>query len=119
MPGAKIVNIGEKSIVLIDFVGADLDEVIRVVGEAKNLIRSQARHSVLTLTDVRDARFTPALARVMKEFAHDNAEFVKAGAVVGLSGATKVIYDAVIKFTGRNLPVFPDREKATAWLMEQ
>ena len=119
MASAMVVKHKNKEIVVIDLSGSDLEDVIKAISTAKNLIRTRPKNSVLTLTDATQARFTPAATRVLKDFVRDNAPFVKAGAVVGLTGIIKTIYDAVVKYSGRNLPTFPDRDAAMEWLVNQ
>jgi len=119
MASAMVVKHKEKEIVVIDFSGSDFEDVIKAIETAKCLIRTRPKNSVLTLTDATQARFTPAVTRVLKDFVRDNAPYVKAGAVVGLTGIVKTIYDAVIRYSGRDLPTFPDREAAMEWLVHQ
>jgi hypothetical protein len=53
----------------------------------------------------------------MMEFVKFNTPYIKAGAVVGLTGAMKAMYMAVTAFAGRELSLFPTREKALEWLL--
>ena len=55
----------------------------------------------------------------MKEFVHANKPHVRAAAVVGIDGLKKIVYEAVMRFSGRNVPVFPDLETAKDWLVAQ
>jgi hypothetical protein len=119
MNGVKTIEVKDKKIIVIDLSGMELRELVAVVTEAKDLIRSQPPGSVLTLTDFTDAQATPAVTRVLKEFAYGNRPFVKAAALVGVTGVMKSIYVAVMIFSSRKIPVFSDREKAVKWLLEQ
>lgn len=119
MAGVQIIDYKGIEIVLIDFSGADLEDVIGALESAKRLIRDRPRGSVRTLTDATKARFTPAITRVLKEFVLENGPFVKASAVVGLRDQLKSIYDAVVKYSGRELPAFADRETALEWLVSK
>jgi hypothetical protein len=38
---------------------------------------------------------------------------------VGLDGIRRVVFEAVTKFSGRNLVVFEDMDKAKDWLVTQ
>jgi hypothetical protein len=68
---------------------------------------------------VTDTRYNRDVIHALKEFANGNKPFVRAGAVIGIDGLKKIVYDAVMKFTGRNLPAFDDVEEAKDWLVEQ
>ena len=115
----RFVEYKAKKILLLDFTKCELADVMVVVHEARRVIDGAHEQSLLTLTDVTGAHFNPATTRVMKEFSADNKRFVRAGAVVGLTPLTRTIYEAVLKFTGRNIPAFYNRMQALEWLAEQ
>jgi hypothetical protein len=117
MGSVKILEIKDQKVVLIDLCNAELPELVRVVQLAKEMIQAQPPESVMTLTDVTGAQATPAATRVLKEFVAGNRPFVKAAALVGVSGVMKSIYAAVMIFSNRKIPVFQDREKALQWLL--
>jgi hypothetical protein len=108
-----------KQILHLDFSNCDEDEVLVTIEEAKKVIRIHPPQSILTLTNVEGAHYNMKVTNAMMEFAHGNKPFVKAGAVIGISGLKKIVYDAVMKFSGRNLPAFDHIEKAKDWLSEQ
>jgi hypothetical protein len=108
-----------RQILYLNFSGCSSKEVLSTIIEAKRIIRIQPRESVLTLTDVTGARYNLEVTQAIKEFTNGNKIFVKAGAVVGLDGLKRIVYDAVIRFSGRNLPAFDDIEKAKDWLADQ
>lgn len=119
MASVRALETGGKKVILIDLRRAELDEMVRVLRDAKGMIRSEPPGSVLTLTDLTGAHPTPAITRQMKEFVHDNGPFVKAGAVVGLTPLMKPIYDAVMLFSNRKIPAFTTREEALQWLLSR
>jgi hypothetical protein len=108
-----------KRLLVIDLTGADLEEIVRVIAEAKGIIRTQPPKSLLTLTEVARAQVSPAVTRVMKEFVRHNEPFVRAAAVVGLSPVMRALYLAVTTFSGRTIPVFATDDKALEWLRAQ
>ncbi len=115
----RFVEYKSKKILLIDLTKCELPDVMAVIHEARRIIDVVPDHSLLTLTDVTGAHFNPATTRVMKEFTSDNKRFVRAAAVVGLTPLTRTIYEAVLKFTGRNIPAFYNRMQALEWLAGQ
>jgi hypothetical protein len=108
-----------KEILYLDFSNCNVNEVFEVIDTAKKVIRVQQQNSVLTLSNVTGTHYNRDAVQALKDFAHGNKPFVKAGAVIGIDGLKKILYDAVMKFTGRNLPAFDDFEKAKDWLVEQ
>ena len=116
---AKFIEYNGTRILMFDFAQCELEEMVPVIREGKQLIAAEPEKSVLTLTDVTGARNNSAAARVMKELAAYNKPYVKAAAVVGLDGLKRIALEAVARFSGRNLTAFDDIEKAMVWLAQQ
>lgn len=119
MQRIKFIEHKGKKILHLDFAQAQADEVIRIIQEAKGVIAAQPERSVRTLTDVTDLKFNTAAAEAMKEFASHNKPYVAAAAVVGVTGLKQIIYNAVVKFSGRNLVAFDSHNQAKEWLANQ
>jgi hypothetical protein len=119
MERAKTIFPGQKQIVYLDFSDCDMEQAHQVIVDGALLIRAQPLGSVLILSDftnsTHDARLTPAL----KEFTTGNAPYVKASASVGVTGMRKILFDAIMKLTGRNVPIFDHPDQAKAWLIAQ
>jgi hypothetical protein len=119
MERIKFIEHKGKKILHLDFTQARADEVIQIIREAKGVIAAQPEKSILTLTDVTNIKFNSAAADAMKEFASHNKPYVSAAAVVGVTGLKQVIYNAVVRFTGRNLVAFDSHGQAKDWLVTQ
>jgi len=107
-----------KKILHLDFSRSKAEDVLATISAAKRAIGMQPEKSLLTLTDVTDARFNDAVAQEMKDFTAHNRPFVRAAAVVGVTGLKRIIFEAVIAFSGRKLSTFDSIEKAKQWLVE-
>src|SRR5690554_616952 len=94
-------------------------EVLDLIEEAKTFISKQAPNSLLTLTNGTGLRFSMELIDTLKDFTTHNEPYVKAAAIVGVKGIQKIAYDTVMRFTKRNIPIFPSVEEAMDWLVEQ
>jgi hypothetical protein len=108
-----------KQILHLDFTQAKSDEVLVAIKTAKGVIAKQPGKSVRTLTDVTNMNFNAESTQALKEFASHNAPYVTAAAVVGITGLKQIIYNAVIKFSGRNLVAFDTPDLAKEWLVKQ
>ena len=108
-----------RQILFLDFSGCDAQDFPPLIKEAEKLIREEPPNSVLTLTDVTDAKYNLEVTEALKKFTKGNKPYVKAGAVVGLDALKKIIYNSIMHFSGRNLLAFDDIEKAKDWLAEQ
>jgi hypothetical protein len=108
-----------KQILHLDFTHTTAEETLRIIREAKAVIAAQPEKSLRTLTDVTNMKFNTEASEAMKEFAHHNKPYVSAGAVVGVTGLKQIIYNAVIKFSGRHIAAFDTEDQAKEWLVEQ
>lgn len=105
-----------KKILQLDLSGCRADEVIPVIEHARTVIRKQPPRSLYTLTNVTGAGFNNAVTEALKQFAAHNKPYVAAAAVVGISGLNRIIYNAVMKFTGRTFNAAPSLDEAKDWL---
>lgn len=119
MSGVRFIEHRDKRILYIDFGGCELDEFVGIIKESKKLIAKEQHASVLTLTNVAGAHLNPMASKVLKEFTAFNKPYVKAGAVLGVSGLLKLEFDIVTKFSGRSLARFESVEEAKTWLVSQ
>jgi len=103
----------------LDFSHCSTDEVINIIDEAREVIRSQPESSLLIATNVTGAKYDLKVIEKFKEFASGNKPYVRASAIAGLDELQKVVYNAATLFSKRTLPLFDDMEKAKDWLIEQ
>jgi hypothetical protein len=108
-----------KTILHLDLTQAKPDDILRLIDRAKPVIAAQPPQSVRTLTDVTDLKFNTTASEALKAFVAHNKPFVKAAAVVGVTGLKQIIYNAVVKFSGRNLVAFDTSSQAKDWLATQ
>ena len=75
--------------------------------------------SILSITDVTDARYDTDAIEGMKRFSEETKAHTKKSCVVGITGMKKVGYQVVMAFSKRKLPMFDTREEALDWLVEE
>jgi PAS domain S-box-containing protein len=97
----------------------DADVALTAIAEQMAVFDTQPKGSLLTLTYIKDSVFTPAVIEALQNSTRHNAPYVKAAAVVGLSGLQRVAFTAVKLFTGRAFQVFDELEEAKRWLAAQ
>lgn len=115
----NMIDHNGKEILHLDFSNCTVSEVLAIVEDAKRLISKLPAGSVLTLTDVTNTHFDENVSRAMKDFVAHNKPFVKASAVVGITGLKKIIFEAVMAFSKRKLSPFQNIEDAKDWLSKQ
>lgn len=116
MERVRFIRHNHTEILFLDFSECKAAEVFPLIEKAKAVIASQAERSLLTLTDVTNMRFDDTLNQRMKEFTAHNKPFVKAAAVVGVTGIKKILFEAVMLFSKRKLHAFETIEQAKTWL---
>ncbi len=120
MSGAEFINHQGVEIFYIDFSNTkSAEEVVQIIEIAKKLIAERPLSSVLTLTNITNAYFDRDISSELKGFAAHNKPYVKAGAVIGLTVARRIIYHAVLFFSKRRLEICDDMDTALAWLVAQ
>lgn len=120
MERTRFIEHQGKRILLLDYAGVrDPDEALRAIQHSKEVVARQPPGSLLVMTVVRDARYNAAVLQGMKELAAHNAPYVKASAVVGMSGLHRIAYQAVILFSKRNIKTFDHESDALDWLVSQ
>ena len=108
-----------RKLLYLNFANCAPDEILATVVKAKATIASQPRESVYTLTDVTNAGFNSKVSEALKEFVIHNKPYVKAAGVVGVTGLRQIIYNAVMKLSGRKLTAFDTMAEAKDWLAQQ
>jgi hypothetical protein len=108
-----------KKILYLNLMDAKPPEILQLVREAAPMIAKQPPKSLLTLVDARNMTFDTASTESLKQFAKHNGPYVIAGAVLGVTGLKKIIFNAVLKFSGRNLVAVDSLDQAKDWLVMQ
>jgi len=108
-----------KKILYFDLSSCKIAEISAVVAEATRTVASQPPGSVLALTNVTDTELSKDSSAAIKDFTAHNKPFIKASAVIGVEGLRKVIYNAAMAFSGRQISAFATIEQAKDWLAAQ
>jgi hypothetical protein len=111
-----------KTIICLDIAGLqsrDKPEFHKLVAQAKQNIRKYSPKSALVITNVINTGFDTEVSGIIKEYAQHNTPYVKASAIVGIVGWSKVILMAVKAVTGRDFYLANTMEEAKEWLIKQ
>jgi hypothetical protein len=117
MSRAGVINHKGKEIVFLDFSDCPVEEAESVINAAKPIIREKPEKTVLTLTYTDGGKFDSDIISSLKEFTRGNEPYVKAAAVVGITGLQKIVLDAVSFFSRREFATFDDMEEAKDYLI--
>jgi hypothetical protein len=105
-----------RKILHLNFADCTSNEVLEVIEQAKSAIKTQSPQSVYTLTDVTNTAFDSVVSAAMKDFVLHNKPYIVASAVVGVTGLKQIIFNAVMKLSGRKLTAFENIAAAKDWL---
>jgi hypothetical protein len=108
-----------KQVLHLDLSNAKATDVVQLVRDATPLIAAQPEKSIRTLTDVTNMAYDSEGTEALIEFSKRNRPYVLAGAIVGVAGLRKVIYNAALMFSGRKLEAFDTLDEAKDWLVTQ
>ncbi len=117
---SRIQKVSHKgiSIYRMDFSNiSSVDEIRDIMTESAIYIRNQPKGSVFTLTNIAGMHFSSEIKDLFGEFIKGNKPYVKAGAVVGVSGLQQILYNGLMKVTGRDIRSFSDDLTAREWLV--
>ena len=120
MKEPKIIAYKNKSIYYMDFSDLKDEKIIKqIIDKSAEFIRSQPERSVLSLTNLQGMHFNSTIKELFSKFITGNKPFIKASAVVGISGLQRIIYNGVMRITGRNIRSFDNINVAKDWLTSQ
>ena len=120
MPKTQQLVHNRKTIFHMDFSNLNnVPEIKSLINESVRYIRSQPFGSVLTLTSIQGMHFNNEIKDLFSDFIKGNKPYVKAGAVLGVSGLQQIIYNSLMKITGRDIKAFSNSEEAKNWLADK
>lgn len=94
-------------------------ELIEVIDRVKEIVTSQPRHSICTLTDFTGAQFDKdAITRMKMAAAFDRPHVVRA-AFIGTETLPDVYYKAIENFSARHFATFNTKEEALRYLTQE
>jgi hypothetical protein len=118
MNEVQTLNHQGKEIVYIDFsVCENKPRLFEVIQEAKSVLKKHPLNSVLTLTNLTNVHFDSEVVKAFEEYSAENKPFVKAAALIGVSGFQKVIHSIITRVTKRNIPTYDSKQEAMDWLV--
>lgn len=119
-PRVRFIEHRGKQILLHDFSGiVDPQDGFAVVALSGPIVASQPPGSLLTLINVTGAHYNKDILDALRVLAKHNKPFVKASAMVGVSGLLKIIYVTFTQLSGRRIPVFSTLAEAKDYLVSQ
>jgi len=120
MNRTQIIDFQGRKMFFIDFSNLKtIEEINELIQIAKKYIHSQPPKSVYTLTSVEGTHFNNEITKIFTDYVKSNSPYVKTSAVTGISGLKLILYNSMMKLTGRDTRSFSTLEQAKTWLAAQ
>ena len=72
-----------------------------------------------SLTSLEGMHFNNTIKEMFAEIAKSNKPYVKAGAIIGITGLKQFMFNGIMKLSGRDVKCFDSIEQAKSWLVNQ
>ena len=120
MKEPQLISHQGKRIYYMDFSGLrDFNEIKQVVSKSIEYIRSQPEKSVLTLTNLDGIHFNTEIKNMFVDFISGNKPHIKASSVIGMTGLLRIVYNGLMRVTGRDIRSFDNINVAKDWLISK
>jgi hypothetical protein len=117
MAGHSIITYKGKEISYLDYRDMKLEDVLKTIDETTN-ISLQENKRRLQLSNLTGMYAVPAFMEKVKEAGKKTKHLTLKSAVVGITGAKKLLLNTYNTFTGADLKAFDDEESAKEWLVK-
>lgn len=97
----KIVNYKGKKIIYQNFSNCSSSQCIAMMEDGKKIFSQQPLGSTLGLVDVTNTNYDTNAVQAMKNYVKANKPFAKKSAVVGVDGLKKILFQGILRFSGR------------------
>lgn len=122
MKRVTYINYQDKQILFLDLsriTSENIHDFMNAIEECKSVIKLNPPTSTLVLTSVIDSYSNFEMVQKLKELTNFNKPYIKASAVIGVTGIKKAIYQTVNRFSGRNIKIFDSEKEAKNYLISQ
>jgi len=117
MNRTQIIEHKGKKIIFVDFSNLhNIEEIQAVAEESKKYVHAQPPKSAYTLTSVENTHFNNVIKDIFTELAKSNKPYVKAAALLGVTGLKQILFNGIMKLSGRDLKSFSSIDQAKDWL---
>lgn len=118
MPSTQQIIHKGREIFYMDFTNLkNVQEINGVIGESIKFIRTKPASSLYCLTNISGMHFNNEIKDIFQDFVKGNKPFIKSSAVVGLSPLQQIVYNGLMKITGRDIKSFSTIDQAKEWLV--
>ena len=119
MSRTKIITHKGQNIFYMDFSNAKTQqEVAQIIEESIAYIRQQAGYSVYAITNMENMYFNNEVKNDFLHFLKGNKPYIKISSVFGMSGLARILFNGLMKITGRDVRSFENMTDAQEFLLK-
>lgn len=116
MPGIQKINYKGKEIIYVDYRGQSEDEMLETAASLKEYLLSDPGHH-LRLVNITDTPATRKFTAYIREMGKQTKDVPVKAAIVGISGAKKVLLSGYNRLLGGAMRPFDDEGTAKDYLI--
>lgn len=116
MSGFQRINYKGKEIIYIDYRGQSEDEMLATASSLRDFLHSDPGHH-LRLVNITDTPATRKFTSYIRELGKETKDIPVKAAIVGITGAKKVLLSGYNRLLGGAMRPFDDEETAKEYLI--
>ena len=117
MPGLQKINHKGKDIIYIDYRGQSEDEMLETAHQLRDFLMTGPGHH-LRLVNISDTPATRKFTTFIRELGKETKDIPVKGAIVGITGAKKVLLAGYNRLLGGAMKPFDDEASAKDYLVD-
>lgn len=117
MSGLKKITYKGKEIVYVDYREQTEDEMLETASDLRNLLLAEQK-AHLRLVNINNAFATPKFTTFIRELGKETKHIPVKAAIVGITGAKKVLLHGYNRILGGSMRPFDDEESAKEYLIK-
>jgi len=118
MSRTKMITYKGQNIFYMDFSNAKTQqEVAQIIEESIAYIRNKPNQSVVALTNMENMYFNNEVKNDFLHFLKGNKPYIKISSVFGMSGLARILFNGLMKITGRDVRSFENMIEAQEFLL--
>jgi hypothetical protein len=119
MDRTKLINHKGINIYYMDFSDIkSINEISEIIDSSIAYIRKQPVSSVIGLTNLTNMAFSNEIKNSFVTFLAGNKPYMKKSAVFGMSGLARIVFNGLMRITGRDVRSFEKMEEAKEFLVK-
>jgi len=120
MNRTQVINHRGKTIFFHDYSTLQkIEDIAAVMQKVKAYIHAQPVMSVYSLASIEGMHFNTTIKDMFNELLKSNKPYVKASAIVGVTGLKQIVFNGIMRISGRDVKAFSSLDQAKDWLAQQ